>query len=106
MSRVNILIIIHIQTLEHINFNIDVYYQYISKFTFDTKFIDIPPKYAKSIITFYRYRYCNAKEDTLTMEMVKDLRELRELLDKEIKSMIEYWYKDDESYKEEDKGVF
>ena len=83
-----------------------MYYKYISKHTFDTKFIDIPPKYAKSIVTFYRYRYCNAKEDTLSMDIVTNLRELRDLLDKEIKSSIEYWYKDDTSYKEEDKGVF
>ena len=94
------------KTLDHIDFNIDVWYQHIEKYTFDTKFIDIAPKFAKSIILFYRYRYCHASVDTLNIDDVNNLRELYQMLDKEINECIKYWYDNDDSYKEEDKGVF
>eukprot|EP01083_Nonionella_stella_P017510 48981_1 len=92
------------RTLEHIDFDIDEWYKHVHQLSFDTKFIAIHPKYAQSIIKFYRYRYCHAKISALSMEVVHNLRELQQLLDKEIKMCINEWY--DDTVNEDDKGAF
>eukprot|EP01084_Bolivina_argentea_P151279 264077_1 len=89
--------------LKHIDFNVDVWYPFIEKFTFDTKFVDIPPKYAHSIIKFYRYRYYTAA--SLSLDDIANLVELHQLLQKEITGCIQQWFNDDH-IKEDDKGVF
>eukprot|EP00485_Elphidium_margaritaceum_P005067 CAMPEP_0202693562 /NCGR_PEP_ID=MMETSP1385-20130828/7640_1 /ASSEMBLY_ACC=CAM_ASM_000861 /TAXON_ID=933848 /ORGANISM="Elphidium margaritaceum" /LENGTH=478 /DNA_ID=CAMNT_0049349253 /DNA_START=13 /DNA_END=1449 /DNA_ORIENTATION=- len=90
------------QTLNHIHFNIDVWYQFLANFTFDTKFISITPSCAQSLIKFYRYRYCNSKLDTLHMSDVRNLRELKQALHEHISACIAQWYEQDDN----DKGVF
>ena len=55
------------QTLDHIDFDIDSWYQLLEPLTFDTKFISMSPEVAQSMILFYRFRYCNAKLSTLKM---------------------------------------